>query len=343
MPNAYISGTGFYVPPRVVTNQMLADEYGIDTTHEWIHKRSGIEERRYSDEGVYTSDLAAHASKDAIEAAGLQPSDVGLIILATLSPDLHFPGTGIYLQRKLGLVDGDNPTFVPALDIRNQCSGFVYGLSVAASMVQAGGVNNVLLVGAETHSHAMDLTTRGRSVCTLFGDGAGAVIVSATDEDRGLRGWDLGADSRYADSLCQKIWNVSNKTFLPLDEQGRGIIEPEMMWAHMNGKKVFRHAIQRMIETLMKTCMRLNVTRDDIDLFLFHQANLRINEYVQKMLELPSEKMFSNIQRYGNTTAGTIPIMLAEAERAGKLKRGMKVAMVAFGSGFTWGSAIMDW
>ena len=153
----------------------------------------------------------------------------------------------------------------------------------------------------------------------------------------------MGADSRFADALCQKVWNVSNKPFMPLDEEGRGICEPEMMWAHMDGKKVFRHAVQRMIETLMKTCLSLDVTRDDIDLFFFHQANLRINEYIGKHMGIEPDKMVHNIERYGNTTAATIPIMLAEAEQDGRLKPGMKVAMVAFGSGFTWGSAIMDW
>lgn len=343
MPNAYISGTGFYVPPRVVTNQMLAEEYGIETSDEWIRPRTGIEERRFSEPGVWTSDLALHAAEMAIESAGIARREIDLIVFATLSPDCHFPGTGVYLQQKLGLAEGKDASFAPALDIRNQCSGFVYGLSVAASMVQSGAMKNVLLVGAETHSHAMDMTTRGRNVCTLFGDGAGAVIVSATEEDRGLRGFHLGADGRFADALCQKVWNVSNKTFLPLDEQGRGIVEPEMMWAHMDGKLVFRHAVQRMIEALMVTCMRLDVTRDDIDLFFFHQANLRINEYVAKTMGIEPERCVHNIERYGNTTAGTIPIMLAEAERDGRLKRGMKVAMVAFGAGFTWGSAIVDW
>ncbi len=343
MPNAYISGTGFYVPPRVVTNQMLADDYGIDTTHEWIVQRTGIEERRFSDPGVATSDLAAEASEAALEAAGLTKEDVDLIILATLSPDCHFPGTGVYLQRRLGMTEGKDAKFVPALDIRNQCSGFVYGLSVAASMVQAGNLKHILLVGAETHSHAMDMTTRGRNVCSLFGDGAGAVIVSATEEDRGIRGWNLGADSRFADALCQKIWTIADETCFPLDEQGRGIVEPELMWAHMNGKVVFKHAVQRMIESLMQVCMKLDAKRDDIDLFFFHQANLRINEYIAKMLGIPSEKLPHNIERFGNTTAGTIPIMLAEAERNGTLQRGMKIAMVAFGSGFTWGAAIVDW
>lgn len=343
MINAYISGTGFYVPPRVVTNQMLADEYGIETNDEWICSRTGIKERRFSDDGVYTSDLAARASVEAIARAGITARDLDMIVLATLSPDCHFPGTGIYLQKKLGVTEGDDPKFVPAMDVRNQCSGFLYGLSVATSMVQAGAARHVLLVGAETHSHAMDMTTRGRTVCTLFGDGAGAVVVSRTEQDRGVRGWRLGADGRYSEDLCQKIWNVSNRTFVPLDAEGRGIVQPDVMWAHMNGKVVFKNAVRRMIESLMGICMERNITRDDIDLFLFHQANLRINEHVQKMLGIPDDKVVHNIERYGNTTAATIPIMLAEAERDGRLVPGKKVAMVAFGSGFTWGSAIVDW
>jgi 3-oxoacyl-[acyl-carrier-protein] synthase-3 len=201
----------------------------------------------------------------------------------------------------------------------------------------------VLLVGAETHSHAMDLSTRGREICTLFGDGAGAVIVSATEDDRGVRGWHLGADSRHADALCQRIWNVSEETFLPLDEQGRGVVDPELMWATMNGKLVAKHAVRRMSQALDTLCEQHDVSHGDIDLFLFHQANLRINQMVQKRLGIPAEKCPSNIQRYGNTTAATLPLLLAEAERDGALKRGMKVAMVAFGSGFTWGSALVDW
>ena len=343
MVNAYISGTGFYVPPRVVTNQMLADEYGIDTTHEWILQRTGIEERRYADEGVGTSHLAVPASEAAIADAGLDKKDIDLIILATLSPDFHFPGTAVYLQKRLGLVDGDDPRFVPALDVRNQCSGFLYGLSVASAMVKSGAHKNVLLVGAETHSSALDMTTRGRTVTSLFGDGAGAVVVSATEEDRGVRRCFLGCDSRHADALCMTIWDITKKPLFPLDAEGRAVVDPAVLWPQMNGKKVFRHAIQRMAEALMQACLDQNVTRDDIDLFFFHQANLRINEYLQNMLGIPQEKVPHNIERYGNTTAATIPIMLAEAVRDGRLKKGMKIALVAFGSGFTWGSAIVDW
>jgi 3-oxoacyl-[acyl-carrier-protein] synthase-3 len=341
--NAYISGTGFFVPPRVVTNEQLAKEFGIDTTDEWIVQRTGIRERRFADEGVATSDLAAEASRQALERAGLEARDLDMIVFATLSPDCHFPGSGVYLQQKLGLCDGDNAKFVPALDIRNQCSGFLYGLATAVSMVKSGAAQHVLLVGAEIHSHAIDLSTRGRQVASLFGDGAGAVIVSATEEDRGVRSWYLGADGRYADALCQKVWDIRKFPYIDTDENGRGVVPPEMLWANMEGKLVFRNAVQRMCEVLIQACLDQNLTRDDIDLFLFHQANLRINEYVAGQLGIPPEKIANNIERYGNTTAATIPILLAEAERDGRLQRGMKVAAVAFGSGFTWGAAIIDW
>jgi len=343
VPNAYISGTGMYVPPRVVTNDDLVREYGIDTSHEWILKRTGIEERHFAEEGVGTSDLAVPASEMAIESAGLDKSQIEMIIFATLSPDHAFPGSGVYLQRKLGLPDLDPPRFVPALDVRNQCSGFLYALGTAASMVQSGGVNHVLVVGAETHSAALDLSTRGRTVASLFGDGAGAVVVSATDEDRGIRGWWLGADGRYADALSQKVWDISRRPFMPLNDEGVGQVPPEYMWAQMNGKVVFKNAVEKMILVLMQGCWEQKIGVNDIDLFCFHQANMRINEYVAKRLGLPPEKLVHNIQKFGNTTAATIPLLLAEAERNGRLKPGMKVAMVTFGSGFTWGCAIVDW
>lgn len=343
MPNAYISGTGFYVPPRVVTNDDLADQCGIDTTDEWIYQRTGIKERHYADEGVSASDLALHASETAIERAGIDRRDIDLIILATLSPDHHFPGTGVHLQEKLGLCEGENATFVPALDIRNQCSGFLYGLATATSMIQVGTMRNVLLVGTEVHSAAIDFTSRGRTVTSLFGDGAGAVVVSATEEDRGVRSWKLGADGRYANALSLKIWDISKRPYIPLDENGFGQMDPEMMYPSMNGKLVFRHAVERMIEVISQVTREQDLTVDDIDLFVFHQANLRINEFIQKQIGAPEEKFVNNIGRYGNTTAATIPILLAEAEESGKLEPGMKVAMVAFGSGFTWGCVLADW
>ncbi len=343
MSNAYIAGTGFHVPSRVVTNDDLVAKYGIDTTNEWIVQRTGIEERRFADEGIGTSDLAKVAAEMAIEDAGIDKTDVDMIIFATLSPDHAFPGSGVYLQQKLGLCDGPNAKFVPALDVRNQCSGFLYGLACATSMVKSGGARHVLLVGAEVHSAAIDLSTRGRSVASLFGDGAGAVIVSATDEERGVRGWYLGADGRYADVLSQKIWDIRKRPFIPTDENGVGHVEPAMQWAQMEGKQVFKHAVERMLEVLMQAFQDQGLTLDDVDLFVFHQANLRINQYLQEQIGIPEAKIVNNIQRYGNTTAATIPILLAEAARSGKLVRGMKVALVAFGSGFTWGCAIVDW
>jgi 3-oxoacyl-[acyl-carrier-protein] synthase-3 len=341
MRNAIISGTGFYAPPRVVTNEDLRTQYGIDTTHEWIVQRTGIEERRFADEGVGSSDLALKAAEEAIAAAGLTKRDIDMIVFATLSPDHTFPGAGVYLQQKLGLCDMGK--FVPALDVRNQCSGFLYGLSTATGLVRSGMYNHVLLVGAETHSAALDLTTRGRTVSSLFGDAAGAVIVSGSDENRGVRRVFLGADGRFADVLAQKIWDISKRPFIPVDASGVGQVSPEMLWAQMDGKQVFRHAVERMIGSLMQVMSEEKVTLKDIDLFVFHQANLRINQYIQQQIGAPEEKFVNNIQRYGNTTAATIPGLLAESERNGKLKRGMKVALVAFGSGFTWGSAIVDW
>lgn len=343
MPNAYISGTGFYVPPRVVKNDDLRTAYGIDTTHEWIVQRTGIEERRFADEGVATSDLAAKAAEQAIERAGIRKSDLDMIVFATLSPDRCFPGSGVYLQQKLGLCDGPDAKFVPALDVRNQCSAFLYSLATATGLVKSGAAKHVLVVGAEVHSAALDLTTRGRNVAALFGDGAGAAIVSTTDEDRGVRTVKLGADGRFADVLTQRVWDVSKRPFLPQNEEGWGLVDPQMMWAYMDGKTVFKHAVERMMTVLMEACIDAGITGQDIDLFVFHQANLRINQYIQQALGIPDDKVVHNIQRYGNTTAATIPILLAEAEQSGKLKKGMKVAMIAFGSGFTWGAAIADW
>ena len=343
MPNAFISGTGFFVPPRVVTNAALGAEYGVDTTPEWIVQRTGIEERRFADEGVGTTDLALPAARMALEAAGLRPHDLDMIIFATLSPEHAFPGSGVYLQQKLGLCDGPDARFVPALDVRNQCTGFLYGLATGTSMVKSGGAKHVLVVGAETHSAALDFSARGRTVASLFGDGAGAVVVSATDEDRGVLSWHLGADGRYADALSQKVWDIRKRPFMPLDANGVGQAPPDFIWAKMEGKLVFKNAVERMMQALMEACVANGITGQDIDLFVFHQANLRINQYLAQHLGIPDTKVVHNIQRYGNTTAATIPILLAESERNGRLARGMKVALIAFGSGFTWGSVIIDW
>ena len=341
MPNAYISGTGFYVPPKIYTNDDLKTVFGIDTTDEWIRQRTGIETRHFAAEGVSTSDLAVPAAREAIERAGLTNKDIDMILFATLSPDFAFPGTGVYLQQKMGFCDEGH--FVPALDIRNQCSGFLYGLGTATSMVKSGACKNVLLIGAEVHCAAMDLSTKGRDVCTLFGDGAGAVVVSATEEDRGVRGWYLGADGRYANSLGLVLWDIRKRPYLKLTENGDGFVPYEILWPKMNGKLVFKHAVERMIGVLMQAFQDQGITIDDVDLFCFHQANLRINQYIQQQIGIPEQKCVNNIQRYGNTTAATLPSLLYEAVNDGRLKRGMKVVLVAFGSGFTWGAAVIDW
>lgn len=343
MPNAYISGVGFQPGDIVVKNDDLKTLYGIDTDHEWIHKRTGINERRFSPEGVGPSDLAVPASKAAIAQAGLTPQDIDLILFATLSPEMAFPGSGVLLQRKLGLCEGDNPRFTPAMDIRNQCSGFLYGLTTANAFVRAGTAKHVLVVGGEIHSAALDLTTRGRQVASLFGDGAGAVVVSATDEDRGIRGSWLGADGRHAEVLCQPIWDMTKRPFMKIDAEGNGLVPASMLWAKMDGKLVFRNAVERMSQALLQACWEHKLTIADIDLFVFHQANLRINEYIANMMGLPPEKVVHNIERFGNTTAATIPSLLFEAHQDGRLKKGSKVLCVAFGSGFTWGATLIDW
>ena len=334
---AYIAGTGYYVPPRIVTNQDLIDG-GIDTTDEWIVTRTGIEARRFSADGEGPSDMALPAARDAIERAGLQVEEVDFLIFATLSPEHAFPGSGCYLQAKLGLPG------VPALDVRNQCSGFLYALGCARGLVESGMARNVVVVGAEKHSSALDLTTEGRKIACLFGDGAGAVVVRGTDDPtRGIHSMQLGADGRFADALSQKVWDTRNSPFIPTGADGRGIVEKEMMWARMDGRRVFKNAVEKMILSVVGTCRDNEIEVSDLDLLVCHQANLRINEYVRDQLGLAAEKVPSNIHRYANTTAATIPILLAELERDGRLKQGMKVGLVAFGSGFTWGSAYVVW
>ncbi len=335
--HAYIAGTGFYVPPRVVTNQDLIDG-GIDTTHEWIVTRTGIEERRFSDDGEGPSDMALPAARDAIARADLETGDIDFIVFATLSPEHAFPGSGCYLQAGLGLPG------VPALDVRNQCSGFLYALGCARGLVETRMARNVLVVGAEKHSAALDLTTAGRRVSCLFGDGAGAVVVRGTeDPSRGIRSVRLGADGRFADALAQKVWDTRNTPFIPCGPDGRGIVERDMLYAQMDGRRVFKNAIETMIRSVIGTCEENDVEVAELDLLVCHQANLRINEYVRDQLGLPDEKVPSNIQKYANTTAATIPILLSELERDGRLKPGMKLALVAFGSGFTWGSSYVVW
>jgi 3-oxoacyl-[acyl-carrier-protein] synthase-3 len=328
-----ILSAGMFVPPGVVTNHDLSKF--MDTTDEWITQRSGIKERRWVAPEVTTSDLALKAAEEAIQRAGIAKEEIDLIVFATLSPDHEFPGTGVFLQHKLGLAG------CASLDIRQACSGFLYGLSVADQFIKTGMYKTVLLVGAEIHSKGMDKSTRGRDVAVLFGDGAGAVVLRRTDANNPSRilSTHLHAEGAHA----QELWVQAPGMNLGAERMNAGMAEEGMHYPKMNGKKVFTHAIRRMAEVLHEGLAQNNMKLDDIDLFLFHQANLRINEMVAQELKIPAEKVFNTIQKYGNTTAATIPIGMTEAVKAGQLKKGMLVASAAFGSGFTWASAIYRW
>lgn len=330
MTRSYIKGLASYVPPRVVKNDELRQ--WMDTSDEWIRQRTGIEERHYADEGVWTSDLGLEAATRALEDAGITKDDVDLILFATLSPDRHFPGSGCYFQAKLGLPG------VATMDIRNQCTGFLYGLATADAFVRTGSYRNVLLVGAEVHSSALDFSTKGRTVTVLFGDGAGAVVISPTDEDRGLINVNLHADGRGAEDLCLHLWDISRKPYLTVDD-----IVKEEHWPRMNGRAVFKEATTGMRAAILEALEAAGKQPEDIDLLVPHQANLRINQWVASELGLPDEKVVNNIQRYGNTTAASIPIALAEARADGRLKPGSLVCIAAFGAGFTWGAAVLRW
>jgi 3-oxoacyl-[acyl-carrier-protein] synthase-3 len=330
MNRSTILGAGHYVPTRVVTNDDLSKL--MSTSDEWIVQRTGIRERRFIEHsGIGASDLAVPASKMAIEHAGLTTKDVDAIIFATLSPDHNFPGSGCFLGHKLGLPG------VPALDVRNQCSGFLYGLSVADAWVRAGVYKNVLLVGAEVHSTGVEFTDRGRDVAVLFGDGAGAVIVgAATGPDQGLKSIKLHADG----SGAKDLWlEAPASAYQPR-------LTPEMLEAGkhypaMNGKSVFRWATEKMPEVAREVMATAGLDAAGIDLFVPHQANLRINQYVGQKLGIPESKTVHNIEVYGNTTAATIPLGLSESWHEGKCAKGSNVLFAAFGSGFTWGGAVI--
>lgn len=326
-----ILGVGHYTPSRVVTNEDLAKL--MTTSDEWIVQRTGIRERRYIEHsGIGASDLAVPAAKMALEQAGLEAKDIDAIVFATLSPDFNFPGSGCFLGHKLGLPG------VPALDVRNQCSGFLYGLSIADAWVRAGVYRRILLVGAEVHSTGLDLTDRGRDVAVLFGDGAGAAIIGpATEPEQGVKSLILHADGSGAKDLWTEIpasaYAPTRVTKEQLDE-GR-------QFPQMNGKQVFRWATEKMPEVAKNALEKAGVTAAEIDLFVPHQANLRINQMVGAKLGIPESKTVANIEKYGNTTAATIPLGLSEAWREGRCKRGSNVLMAAFGSGYTWAGAVI--
>lgn len=331
MPRTKILATGRYVPERVVTNDDLTQ--WMDTSDEWIRQRTGIEQRHWvpEGEGIGASDLAYEATMKALEKANMKPEDIDAIVFATLSPDHMFPGTGCFLQRRLGIPG------VPALDIRNQCSGFLYGLAVADGWIRTGLYRHVLLVGAEVHSTGLDVSTEGRDVSVIFGDGAGVALLGPTEEeDDGLLSINLGADGRHAEELWVEFPSSKHHP-----QYSAEIMAERRQYPKMQGQKVFKHAVAKMPRAIQKACEDAGITPKEIDLLIPHQANLRINEFVQQALGLSDAQVFNNIQRYGNTTAATIPLAMDEAQEMGRLKRGDLLAMAAFGAGFTWGGAVM--
>lgn len=331
MTRAVFLGTGMAVPDRVVTNDELSTL--MDTSDEWIRTRTGIAERRWVRDGETGVSLALTASRAALDMARLEAGDIDAIIYATSTPDHFAPGGGVYLQDQLGT----GP--VPALDVRTQCSGFIYALSVADAWIRAGSYRTVLVVGSEVQSTGMDLTTEGRNTAVIFADGAGAAIIGASDEEnRGILGFDIHSEGAHADRLwVDAPGSMYHPRISPKHlEEGRHFLQ-------MDGKEVFRHAVVRMPESVRAVLAAKGFSPADLDLLIPHQANLRISEMVQKSLGLTADQVYNNIQRYGNTTSATIPIALDECVRSGRVERGDLLAFTAFGSGFTWGSVVLRW
>lgn len=336
MYNAKIIGLGYYVPENIVTNHDLSKV--MDTNDEWIQERTGIQERRHviKDGEDTTTSMGVEAAKIAIERAGIDKDEIDFIVFATLSPDYYFPGPGVLVQRDLGLKT------VGALDVRNQCSGFVYGISVADQYIKSGMYKNVLVIGSEIHSKGLDMTTRGRGVSVIFGDGAGAAVLQREeDTTKGILSTHLHSEGQHAEELALLApgmggrWvsdivadnNPDDLSYLPI----------------MNGQFVFKNAVVRFSEVIIEALAKNELQAKDIDLLVPHQANLRISQFIQKKFGLADDQVFNNIMKYGNTTAASIPIALTEAWEQGKVKDGDLIMLAAFGSGFTWGSVIMRW
>lgn len=334
MKSSKIAGMGFYVPEKVVTNQDLTAF--VNTTDEWIVERTGVRQRHYFDpeKGETNFGFAVKASEIALQRAGLTAQDIDLIVYATLSPDYYFPGSGVLLQRAMDFRN------IAAIDLRAQCSGFIYALSVGDQFIKTGMYKHVLVVGAEIHSSGLDYSDHGRHVAVIFGDGAGAAVLSATEEPgKGILSTHLHSEGKYAEELAVIYPKSSAKDRNPLEElQPGGGFYPVM-----NGQYVFKHAVTRMPEAIMEALAANNYKPEDIDILVPHQANMRITQAVQQRLGLPDEKVVSNIQNYGNTTAASIPIALCEAWEAGRIKEGDLVCLCSFGSGFTWASALIRW
>jgi 3-oxoacyl-[acyl-carrier-protein] synthase III len=332
MLNSKIVSLGHYVPERIVTNQYLSTV--MDTNNEWIVERTGIHERRWVDPATDTvANMAAKATRMALQRANLTEKDIDFIVFATITPDYFFPGSGVLLERELGL-DG-----IPALDIRNACSGFIYALSVADQFIKTGVYKTVLVIGAEIQSTALDVTTQGRNTAVIFGDGAGAAILRAADKP-GILSTHLHSDGRFAEELYIKDPGSSRPNS---ERQPDQILDTSTFKVVMNGSQVFKHAVVRFMEVINEALTANNLTKDDIDLLVPHQANLRISQYIQEKLALSDEHVYNNIMRYGNTTAASIPIAMSEAWAEGKIKENDLICLAAFGSGFTWASALIRW
>ncbi|TVZ50974.1 3-oxoacyl-ACP synthase III family protein [Dokdonia sp. Hel_I_53] len=335
MYNSKITGLGKYVPENVVTNDDLSKL--MDTNDAWIQERTGIKERRHikKGDGNSTAKMGVKAATIAIERAGLTNKDIDMIVFATLSPDYYFPGCGVQVQHLMEM------NTIPALDVRNQCSGFIYALATADQFIKSGMYKNILVIGAENHSGGLDFTTRGRSVSVIFGDGAGAAILSREENTtKGILSSHLHSEGEHALELSLK--GPSTEQWVPeLIEKNPQTDIP--YYPHMNGQFVFKNAVVRFSEVIMEGLAKNNLEVSDIDMLIPHQANLRISQFVQKKFRLTDDQVFNNIQKYGNTTAASIPIALTEAWEKGKIKEGDTVVLAAFGSGFTWASSIIKW
>ncbi|MGB5818121.1 MAG: beta-ketoacyl-ACP synthase III [Saonia sp.] len=336
MYNSKITGLGYYVPENVVTNDELSKV--METSDAWIQERTGIKERRHvvKGSGETTTTMAVKAAKIAIERADIDKDDIDFIVFATLSPDYYFPGPGVLVQRDLGIKT------VGALDVRNQCSGFVYGISVADQYIKSGMYKNILVIGSELHSHGLDMTTRGRGVSVIFGDGAGAAVLTREDDEtKGILSTHLHSEGQHAEELSLIAPGMGKRWVNDIIRDN----DPDDVsyFPYMNGQFVFKNAVVRFSEVIMEGLQANGLTPANINMLIPHQANLRISQFVQKKFGLGDDQVFNNIMNYGNTTAASIPIALTEAWELGKIKEGDLVVLAAFGSGFTWGSAIIRW